>query len=49
MIAPNQVSTAHTLDVCESMLYSMEEVAVAVLTNANVMDEDDTPIMSKRL
>ena len=42
MIAPNQISTAHTLEVCEHTLYLIEDVAFAVLTKANVMDEDDT-------
>ena len=42
MITPDQVSTAHTLEVCERTLYSMEDVAVAVLTKDNVMDEDDS-------
>ena len=49
MIAPDQVSTAHTLEVSERTLYSMEDVAVAVLTKANVMDEDDTEIDVKQI
>ena len=49
MIAPDQVSTARTLEVCERTLYSMEDVAVAVLTKANVMDEDDTEIDVKEI
>ena len=49
MIAPDQVSSARTLEVCERTLYSMEDVAVAVLTKANVMDEDDTEIDVKEI
>ena len=49
MIAPDQVSTAHTLEVYERTLYLMEDVAVAVLTKANVMDEDDTEIDVKEI
>ena len=51
MITPDQVSTAHTLEVCERTLYSMEDVAVAVLTKDNVMDvdEDDTAIDVKEI
>ena len=40
MIAPDQVSTAHTRDVCERTLYSIKDVAFAVLTKANVTDID---------
>ena len=40
MIAPNQVSTAHTLEVRERTLYSIKYVAFAVLTKANVTDTD---------
>ena len=49
MIAPDQVSTARTREVCERTLYLMEDVAVAVLTKANVMDEDDTEIDVKEI
>ena len=42
MIAPDQVSTAHTLEVCKRTLYSMEDVAVAVLTKSDIMDTKDT-------
>ena len=49
MIAPDQVSTVRTFDVCERRLYSMEDVAVAVLAKANVMDEDDTEIDVKEI
>ena len=40
MIAPDQVSTAHTLEVCKRTLYLMEDVAVSVLTKADIMDMD---------
>ena len=49
MIAPDQVSTVRTFDVCERRLYSMEDVAVAVLAKANVMDEDNTEIDVKEI
>ena len=49
MIAPNQVSTAHTLEVCKRTLYAIEDVAVAVLTKANVMGTDDTAIDVKEI
>ena len=38
MIALDQVSTARTLEVCKRILYSIEDVAVAVLAKANVID-----------
>ena len=40
LIAPDQVSTAHTIDVYERTLFSMEDVAFAVLTKAKVIDTD---------
>ena len=40
MISPDQVSTAHTLNVCERTLYSMEDVAVSILGKTNVMGTD---------
>ena len=40
MIAPDQVSTARTREVCERTLYSIEDVAVAVLAKTNVMGTD---------
>ena len=40
MIAPDQVSTAHTLKVCERTLYSLEDVAFAVLTKTKVTGTD---------
>ena len=46
MIAPNQVSTAHTLDVCDDTLYLIEDI---VLTKANVMDADDTALDIKEI
>ena len=49
MIAPNQVSTAHTLDVCDDTLYLIEDIAFAVLTKANVMDTDDTALDIKEI
>ena len=36
MIAPDHVSTAHTLEVCERTLYSMKDVAVGVLKKINI-------------
>ena len=48
MIAPNQVSTAHALDVCDRTLYLID-VADAVLTKANVMDTDNTAIDVKEI
>ena len=44
MIAPDQVSIAHTLEVCERTLYLMEDVAVAVLTKADIMDINGTAL-----
>ena len=44
MIAPDQVSTARTLEVCKRTLYSMEDVALAVLTKAKVTGTDDVTI-----
>ena len=41
MIAPDQVSKARTLEVCERTLYSMEDVAVAVLTEVKVVGTDE--------
>ena len=41
MIHPNQVSTACTLDVCKRTLYSMEDVAIAVLSKVNIFGTDD--------
>ena len=41
MIHPNQVSTARNLDVCKRMLYSMEDITIAVLTKAKNIDTDD--------
>ena len=49
MIAPDQVSTAHTLEVCERTLYSMEDVAVSVLTKADIMDMDGTALDVKQI
>ena len=40
MIAPDEVSTAHTLEVCERTLYSLEDVAFAVLTKTKVTGTD---------
>ena len=40
MIAPDQVSTAHTLEVCKRTLYSIEDVAVSILAKTNVMGTD---------
>ena len=45
----NQVSTAHTLDVCKHMVYSMEDVAIAVLIKANIFDTDDIPCDVKEI
>ena len=41
MIHPKQVSTTHTLDVCKRTLYSMEDVAIAVLSKAKIIGTDD--------
>ena len=40
MIAPDQVSTAHTLAISKHTLYSMEDVAVTVLTKAKITGTD---------
>ena len=40
MIGPDQVSTAHTLEVCKRTLYSMEDVALTVLTKAKIIGTD---------
>ena len=40
MIAPDQVSTAHTLEVCKRTLYSIEDVAVSILAKNNIMGTD---------
>ena len=44
MIAPDQVSTAYTLEVCVLTLYSMEDVAVAVVTKDDIMDVNGTAL-----
>ena len=49
MIPPDQVSTTRIFEVCERTLYSMEDVAVAVLTKANVVNTDDTAIDVKEI
>ena len=49
MIAPNQVSTARTLKVCKRTLYSMEDVAVAVLTKINIIGTDDIALDVKEI
>ena len=49
MIAPDQVSTACTLEVCERMLYLMEDVAVAVLTKGDIMDTNGTALDVKQI
>ena len=41
MIAPDQVSTAHTLEVCKRTLYSIEDVAFTVLTRKEVVRSTD--------
>ena len=40
IIAPDQVSTAHFLDVYKRTLYSIEDVAVAVLNKDSIMSTD---------
>ena len=49
MIAPDQVSTARSLEVCKRTLYSMEDVAVAVLTKVNIVGTDDTALDVKEI
>ena len=49
MIAPDHVSTAHTLEVCERTLYSMEGVAVGVLKKTNIMDTHGTALDVKEI
>ena len=50
MIAPDQVSTAHTIEVCERTLYLMEDVAVAVLTKTTkITDTNGIALDAKRL
>ena len=38
MIAPNEVANAHTFEVCQRTLYSMEDVAVGVLSKVHIME-----------
>ena len=40
MIAPDQVSTAHTLAVSKRTLYSIEDVAITVLTKTKITGTD---------
>ena len=40
MIAPDQISTARTREVCKRTLYSIEDVAVAVLAKTIIMNTD---------
>ena len=49
MITPNQVSTARSLEVCKRTLYSMEDVAVAVLTKINIIGTDDIALDVKEI
>ena len=42
MIAPDQVSTAHTLEICQRTFYLMKDIAIAVFTKADIMDTKDT-------
>ena len=49
MIAPDHVSTAHTLEVCERTLYSMKDVAVGVLKKINIMDTHGTALDVKEI
>ena len=49
MIAPDHVSTAHSLEVYERTLYSMEDVAVGVLKNINIMDTHGTALDVKEI
>ena len=49
MIAPNQVSTARSLEVCKRTLYSIEDVAVAVLTKINIIGTDDIALDVKEI
>ena len=49
MIAPDQVSTACTLEVCKRTLYSIEDVAVAVLAKTIIMDTDGIAVDVKEI
>ena len=49
MIAPDQVSIARTLEVCERILYLIEDVAVAVLTKVKVIDTDGIALDVKEI
>ena len=44
MIAPNEVANAHTRDVCQRTLYSMEDVAVGILTKVDIEEPNDVHI-----
>ena len=49
MIAPDQVSTARTREVYKRRLYSIENVAVAVLAKTNIMDTDGIAVDVKEI
>ena len=49
MIAPDQVSTVHSLEVCKRILYSMEDIAIAVLTKVKVISTDYIALDVKKI
>ena len=49
MIAPDQVSTARTREVCKRTLYSIEDVAVALLAKTNIVDTDGIAVDVKKI
>ena len=49
MIAPDEVSNTHTLEVSKHMYYSIEDVAVAVLTKVKVLSTDDITLDVKEI
>ena len=44
MIAPNEVANTHILEVCQRTLYSMEDVAVGVLTKDDIKEPKNVNI-----
>ena len=44
MIAPNEVVNSHTRDVCQRTLYSMEDVAVGILTKVDIKEPNNVHI-----
>ena len=44
MVAPNEVANAHTLEVCQRTLYSMEDVAVGILTKVDIKKPNNVHI-----